>query len=78
MKKIIIFIIATILLVGCNSITQTSPEKHETGVVEESAQIINDYGDTMVNSIQDAKKITEQYNQNGKELEESIQKSKIN
>lgn len=77
MNKIIIFIIATILFVWCNA-TTNNEEKNETWVVEESAQIINDYGDTMVNSIQDAKKVTEQYNQNWKELEESIQKSKIN
>lgn len=69
-------LIITILLsiISCSN----TNKDNEPAMMQETKQIINDYPDTMIDSIHDAKKITEQYNQNSKELEESIQKSKIN
>lgn len=69
-------LIITILLsiISCSN----TNKNNEPTMIQETKQIINDYPDTLESSIKDAKKVTEQYNQNWKELEESIQKSKIN
>lgn len=70
-------IIIIALLLSIISCSNTNKDNEPT-MMQETKQIINDYPDTMIDSIQDAKKVTEQYNQNWKELEESIQKSKVN
>lgn len=77
MKKILIlpFILA---LFSCSLSQSNTPEKNETWMIQETKQILNDYPDTMIQSIHDAKKVKEQYNQNWTELQDSIQKSKVN
>lgn len=69
-------LIITILLsiISCSN----TAKDNEPTMMQETKQIINDYPDTMIDSIHDAKKITEQYNQNWKDLQDSIQKSKVN
>jgi ABC-type transporter Mla subunit MlaD len=42
-------------------------------MIQETKQIINDYPDTLESSIQDAKKVTKQYNQNAQDLERQLQ-----
>lgn len=69
-------LIITILLfvVACSKTTQDDTP----WIFKETKQIINDYPDTLESIKQDAKKSVEQYNQNAKNLEESIKNSKIN
>jgi ABC-type transporter Mla subunit MlaD len=71
MKKILI-ISLLFLLFSCSN-----TDNKETWIIQETKQIISDYPDTLESSIQDAKKVTKQYNQNSKNLEESIKTSKL-
>ncbi|MFA5917501.1 MAG: hypothetical protein WC850_04710 [Candidatus Gracilibacteria bacterium] len=68
MKKFITIMIL-ILLTSCSKTT----DNKEPGMIQETKQIINDYPDTLESSIQDAKKVTKQYNQNAQDLERQLQ-----
>lgn len=72
MKKLS-FLFLLLFIFSCSKTDSTKP-----WMIEETKQIINDYPDTLIESIQDAKKVRQQYDENGKELEESIKNSKIN
>lgn len=68
MKKFITIMIL-ILLTSCSKTT----DNKEPWMIQETKQIINDYPDTLESSIQDAKKVTKQYNQNAQDLERQLQ-----
>jgi len=73
MKKFIAIIL--LLLFSCSKTTDTN---NTPWMLEETKQIINDYPDTLKSSIQDAKKVTNEYNQNAKELEQKLQEINTN
>lgn len=72
--RIILIIAILLFVVACSK----SNQDNKPWMFEETKQIINDYPDTLESSIQDAKKVTEQYNQNAKDLQDNIQNAKIN
>ena len=74
MRKLLI-IFASVLLFSCSTTTQ---KKDEPWVIQDTTQRLNDYQDTLESSVQNAKKVRDQYNQNWKDLEQSITNSKAN
>lgn len=72
--RTILIITLLLFVVACSKTTQDDTP----WMLEETKQIINDYPDTLESIKQDAKKSVEQYNQNAKNLEESIKSSKLN
>lgn len=74
--KLLFLIIFVFSIISCSKTTDNNDSW--TWILEETKQIINDYPDTLESSIKDAKKVRDQYNENGKELEKSIIDSKVN
>nr|MDD3720343.1 hypothetical protein [Candidatus Gracilibacteria bacterium] len=68
--RTIILLILTISIFSCSITT-----KNDIGIVEETKNTINDYGDTLEGSIKDAKNVRDLYNQKGDDLNTNIETS---
>lgn len=69
MKQYLLILFLLFLLFSCSKTT----DNKDPWMLEETKQIISDYPDTLESSIQDAKKVTKQYNQNSQDLEKQLQ-----
>lgn len=69
--KIFIFLVLSFWLFSCMETT-----KEDVWVIEDTKNIISDYGDTLQWSVKDARAVRDMYNQDNEDLQKEIQKSK--
>jgi hypothetical protein len=65
------YLLITVLLFSLFSCSNT--DNKEPWIIQETKQIISDYPDTLESSIKDARKVSEQNNQNAQDLERQLQ-----